>query len=951
MFLICHDKRYIQTKKELNYAKFFKVLKDPATPYLFACIMFKYVEVMRKQALETMSKSYGGLTKDSGEALYDQYFLKSLVKVLCFEDEDEAVATCKHYNITVKETKLKSSSGTKVEQVIFWRHSKFRERIDEEKGTRIPMRPRKMVSTIEAKLRGATRLAVCRGEVSGEGAFFTGPIPIQSAASNTVQSEDDRRRLEEMRRAEEARRAAEDEQRAKEALVLKRRQEEEVRQKQAALEAERKRQEKIRQDEEAKKLERQRLQKEQEAARQKALEEERIRQEKALEAKRIEEERRKAEEERKRKAEEERKRQEELERLRKEQERLEAERKRAEAERQRRLEEERQRKLREAEARRLELERLRKGREQREAEERRLAAEWSARSSAARMKLSFLRLMNKFPTYFRLMDENTHALQNLGRNSGEIHVPEALHVDLFAPENSSAPPTLRRLTEQLLRTGRPNSVDVPDLFARLVSKRQDFAFTGSPILIQLAIVLPSSTDNRLSNLFSLIEAWISESLHFGKAQVCTTQKHEVRVVCTDGSDQERVSCCDGVLLVTPVPSGGAIDESVESLENLLEPSTPRVHMLLMEDTDEDVELISSVFESRCSGTSGELYTITNPELSADSLCDCLTTSIDYMANEVLKNPLKNVERYHVDELCTRTISSAMWSVRVFDKRDGLLQIAVDALHLLGEELPLVSPSGDKKWNWPDLSFADKQKRTVLDYFGSGEDLPLDWLQSSDFENIEGSFLRWISRMKGSFATVLQNLLVGASDDILMDCRSLLETGEYKRCFQAALLWKSQEAEPWESEVYIYLPKGYFDDIVDRVVHKLSTKEDFPASLPSSIPDEGFQSTGTSWSALPAPSPPDLSPKRPREVPGSKSDESIQPIESAQLERILPKRQKVASPFSTTVRDSTAFTRRLEAMLAGDLLEDQMIGGHPLSALLRGAPKPHVPNDSDVEEIL
>jgi hypothetical protein len=135
--------------------------------------MFKYVELMRKSAFRIMSKTYGGKSKDANETIHDAYPLKSLARLLCFETLDEAREACRHYNITVKPTKIRSSSGISVEEIIFWRQSSFTEPKDEDKGTLILLPPQKMLRTIEGKLQGATRLAVCRGQVSGPGAFLT----------------------------------------------------------------------------------------------------------------------------------------------------------------------------------------------------------------------------------------------------------------------------------------------------------------------------------------------------------------------------------------------------------------------------------------------------------------------------------------------------------------------------------------------------------------------------------------------------------------------------------------------------------------------------------------------------------------------------------------------------------------------------------------------------------
>jgi len=124
--------------------------------------MFKYVEGMRKDALIIMSRTYGTKLKPNGQPFLDKYPLKDLVKLLCYEDEEEASTACRHYGITVE--------GDQV----LWRHSKFGEPRDPEKGHIIPLKPKKMIRTIESKLHGATRLSVCRGGVSGEGATLSG---------------------------------------------------------------------------------------------------------------------------------------------------------------------------------------------------------------------------------------------------------------------------------------------------------------------------------------------------------------------------------------------------------------------------------------------------------------------------------------------------------------------------------------------------------------------------------------------------------------------------------------------------------------------------------------------------------------------------------------------------------------------------------------------------------
>ncbi len=201
--------------------------------------MFKHVELMRKIAFRIMSKTFGARRKDNGEAMYDEYPLKSLQRLLCFEDIEEARQACQHYNITVKQMKVKSPKspgGHVVVDFIFWRVSEFREPTDPEKGTIIILRPRKMIQTIECKLKGMTRLAVCRGEARGVQLTSLPPPSLDQP-----QEEEDLAQIE-ANKEEEARLAA---------IMVKEEQE------RKAAEARRKEEEKRRKDEQER-LERQR---------------------------------------------------------------------------------------------------------------------------------------------------------------------------------------------------------------------------------------------------------------------------------------------------------------------------------------------------------------------------------------------------------------------------------------------------------------------------------------------------------------------------------------------------------------------------------------------------------------------------------------------------------------------------------------------------------------------
>jgi hypothetical protein len=164
--------------------------------------MFSYVEEMRKWGLSTMSKIYGVPVKQKGQGsnvningqqedgsgsivqLDDVYPLHKLVDILCYQDLDKSRAACQHYSLSVVDDHSKEDYDHSKEYsnqdggpVVSWKESCFKEPRDAKNGAKngtknpphLPLKPRKIVHTIEAKLQGATRLTIFRGQVSGSG--------------------------------------------------------------------------------------------------------------------------------------------------------------------------------------------------------------------------------------------------------------------------------------------------------------------------------------------------------------------------------------------------------------------------------------------------------------------------------------------------------------------------------------------------------------------------------------------------------------------------------------------------------------------------------------------------------------------------------------------------------------------------------------------------------------
>ena len=267
-------------RRNNNYVQFFKLLKNDAS-YLAACIMFKYVETMRKSALSTMYRTYGNRTKTpvgGHSSINDAYPLANLVDILCFESLEECSQTCRHYGLFVENS------------TVYWKRSEFKPPVHPKTGSLLPCRPHKMLKTIESKLNGASRLHICRGGAN------------KPRDPEEVRREEERKRAEQLRREKLKLKLAQE---RTQRLAEERRKSEEQKKKEEAererLKVERAQAEKVRVEEE--KVELQRKKDEAEALQREKAEKDRVRRERERvaeearrEEERIREERRKEEE-------------------------------------------------------------------------------------------------------------------------------------------------------------------------------------------------------------------------------------------------------------------------------------------------------------------------------------------------------------------------------------------------------------------------------------------------------------------------------------------------------------------------------------------------------------------------------------------------------------------------------------------------------------------------------
>lgn len=949
--------------------------------------MLKYVELMRKSAFRIMSRTYGGRSKEN-EAIYDAYPLKSLARLLCFETLDEAREACKHYSITVKPTKVRTSSGTSVEEIVFWRQSSFCEPRDPDKGTLILLPPQKMLRTIERKLNGATRLAVCRGQVSGDctlaargNAIPSAPLQREASIVDPILSRDTpseanhslpgqdakfdellKRQMEFLRKEteEDALRVKEDAQRRKieeEQRLLQREKElaiqeskrrEIARLQQQELE-ERERQEALRLKAER---ERYRIEQEREVVRQQAIEADRLRKleedklKVAMENERRERERiMKEEEDRKRKVEIEKRRlkAEKAERLRQE------EAQRQEAQLQRRLE-----------------------------EERRVAQQWATKSDESLKKLLWLLWERKYPR--RLSIEHSALDQIPDLEAAKFpSMASAQPIQSFTPTiEVSQFPDLSRW-ERLLSVEKPLNLSrrVMNVLPTVPSRK-----IGT-VLLTVSVYIPMPKDLHQSKVCELILMWVSSCLGVNQVSREVGEVGEVRVAVIDGSNLYDNTPTDLALVVLPPPRNdstahshfeeaahsitSAVDSSVASvILSLCEVPTGRFDPIAMLTTHFDQCMVVECDGAEDSALKAALASAT--DLLASGL---VATSFDRVI------PLKVMDRFSATQLGLKALRATVLADDSWNTCAHLLDHAYISLGCLVDVLDEFAhnPEDQSLMNWPNVLFSD-DSRVVADYFGKGIHLPLDWRNTLRAESVEPYIADLCATLSGTADDVMGFLLFGASHSEVEECRRMIERRLFRQYFLHAIGYRELSIELEDDEPCVYLPRSMVGIVFSRVVQR------FVAISEAAKPKVQYQAVPQPLSPCgreaalgetefietidvpPEETPIQIQPvingssKRERPHEGDATDDRLQfendppyvknSVHYKRRRSTGPSRSYVRTPSSRSratpprkptsrnVKDSKAFTRRLQD-LAGGGTRDLLVGHVPLSILLQEVP--------------
>lgn len=893
--------------------------------------MFKYVESVRKEALIIMSKTYGAKHKETGQPFYDSYPLENLVRLLCYEDEDEAKTACQHYGITVE--------GDQV----LWRHGRFAEPRDPEKGHIIPLKPRKMIRTIESKLNGATRLSVCRGGVSGEGATLS----INSFGSLDTVAQFNRKNAQEA--AEQAR---------AEAMKVHLEMEAKARAEKERIEKEKMKKEKLAAENRAKaeaakrieleRLEQERIQRERIMAeqRRKELEARRLAEEKAAaenaERERQEKERQEREMARKRAEEEarERERQRLIAEAREEEARrlaeIQAAKERAEKERREREEMHRLAELR----RKAEEERIRKAQEE---EARRKEMAWREKIDKAR-KLLVWRLWRMQMQKHESHQQSRICLESLDPTTTYYPTP----ITSIAPKpiaswhdtNNSVPEI--DLDSQMYRLatapGEPINLarmlaECVPTFASLNSAFYSVLLSSSNVnLFKLAVIIPKRVGG-IENLYDSMQMWVHSRFRPGVISNHTFTRRsihfETRAVAVIGNeDSARITDCNAALILLPsdedstnqIEYPGAIDE-------VLARNVPRIVLVLGNEQYRGGNSYTESILDHIAGPPNDREVVVTPKICHldNALEQCCEAVVDSYINSLSDDypSMVRVSLANFGFLCLQRLFQNMDAEGVFRSTyllDSFFCLVKETLAMLATEVSdAINEINRTKQNWPPLEFYDEQTDSITSFFDGQYDLPFDWhspfsdldLKVQLFESFEElvtkeSFVKTVERLGSVLSPTLEKQLL-----------TMIDNDDIARCFVAvvSIIVNGELRAETREETILYLPAKKISSIIERVA--IFEAPTMPEPMLPDIPDYLFGDASYS-------SDDEEENDRENQYPAQtieRNDNKRKPQESRDTaipvsERIKRFRSKEPPPKETAEeKRSKEFTSYLEALLS------------------------------------
>ena len=300
-------------------------------------------------------------------------------------------------------------------------------------------------------------------------------------------------------------------------------------------------------------------------------------------------------------------------------------------------------------------------------------------------------------------------------------------------------------------------------------------------------------------------------------------------------------------------------------------------------------------------------------------------------------------------MATTAVLQSIWMPLLRDQNDEetILERSRSAIFALADELKKQFNVNQEIWSsWPPLEF-EGGDNAVEGYFSEDTNLPMDWLACLETNRIQDEINLLLQSFNGTFSNVIQGFLTGAPRYLQDDCTTMISKWQFRRCLEKAIMWRRDHAV----DAILFIPNGLLDIVMDGVTHSLQNQQDlefistseevamiesdrgneFALDLMSKTVDSTelvvhkdsliVEKDTVEFSGV------DVSNKR--KQPEMNSHESQRVVDTPQ------EKKRRANP-SSELRESSAFTDRLEALLHGETIDLDVGKDFRLSSLLGNA---------------
>jgi hypothetical protein len=494
-----------------------------------------------------------------------------------------------------------------------------------------------------------------------------------------------------------------------------------------------------------------------------------------------------------------------------------------------------------------------------------------------------------------------------------------------------------------------------EIAERLASRKQNMqgSTARTTLLFKVSVFIPDLHYHRDQGLSSLVRMWLARRLDFGNVFSVETKSCSVRVVFVEHTEKSSHSSDAAVVVVVPsFSNAGAVPPDLtrvaEACAGIIPAGVPFAVLCLADKFDAIHTILSSCIGSAFAESPGLLVHGEVVEVAASDagLLSCIRSILQGAA----AGAWTQVERISPIAMCSLCVSRALWYDSSDESYDDVMKRARNILGCL-LDAALEMSRDVESLPWPPAEFA-LDNVLIRDYFGKRLHLPLNWTDTMEFARIQSSVQLGAALFHGNVFEAVSRLLSKAPVGLQQECEAMLEQRMYRRSLQTALLWAAREEE--RAGAYpdpIYLPAGLLRSLVDgaeaRLRNGLSIDRQYSISTRTEFDDSiqkmsVHRTDGTS-STQHSPVPTDLNGGTDPPLLASEDttntgmpEKKKYSRENDESDHEKKRRRLSGSIQSQSLRESSAFTKQLLAMLQGGI-GNVLIGQTTLAALCRKGP--------------